>query len=259
MKKKILFPIVMTIALLLLFVQSASRTADAAGPEELKKYASRTVYTVQTGSFKHIEDAQNQFDSMVQGLSEKYLEYLRIEKIGKYHTVRTGIFEDKGSAATFLQAVKSRFPSAVIQKAYIKGNRIKKLYRGPSSVDKQKMEKKVVTASKPQKTAQRKYTKSIHQKEPVTYTIKTGRYVRYDEAEKEYESLVQGSSTRELAYSPYYLRIEKAGEQYSVRIGIFNDRVSAEGFRKAIISRFPRAVVIKDDIKEDRIIKLYTQ
>ena len=164
MKKKILFPIIMTMALLLLFFLSVNRTAHAEGLKQLQQYASRTMYSVQSGSFMHIEEAQKQFDSIVQGLPEKYLDYLRIEKIGKYYTVRTGIFEDRVSADTLLQTMKSRYPASVIRTAYIKEDRIKKMYRVPSSVDTHRIKKKALPDSKPQKPGLQKKEKAYSKK-----------------------------------------------------------------------------------------------
>jgi cell division protein FtsN len=215
------------------------------------------MYTVQTGSFMHIEEAQKQFESIVQGLPEKYLDYLRIEKIGKYYTVRTGIFENRVSADTFLQTMTSKYPASVIRKAYIKEDRIKKMYRIPSSVNTHKIKKKVIADPKPQKPVLQKNEKSVHQKESQMYTVQTGSFMHIEEAQKLYDAMVQGAITRDLAYNLSYLRIEKTGTYYSVRIGKFKNRVVADALLQALKTRYPDAVMLTDSIKDDRIIKLY--
>ncbi len=92
------------------------------------QYASQLIYTIQTGSMISITDAQKQFDSILQSLDKKDLNLLRIEKIGEYYPLRLGKFEDSVTAEKFLQAIKPQLPTAVILKAYIKNERIIKLY-----------------------------------------------------------------------------------------------------------------------------------
>ena len=92
------------------------------------KYASQTIYTIQIGSFIEIERAQKQFDFIAQGLDEKELDYLRIEKIGKFYTIRLGKYEDSLYAEKFLMTVKPHLPAAIVLNAYIKDKRIIRLY-----------------------------------------------------------------------------------------------------------------------------------
>ncbi|MHA1942446.1 MAG: PilZ domain-containing protein [Candidatus Hodarchaeales archaeon] len=91
------------------------------------RYEPRLVYTVQIHSQKSIEDAQKQFNSVLQSLEKKH-NLLRIEKVGKYYTVRLGKFENYTSAKKFLQEIKPRLSEAIILKAYIKNERIIQLY-----------------------------------------------------------------------------------------------------------------------------------
>jgi cell division protein FtsN len=70
--------------------------------------ASQRIYTIQTGSFIKIERAQKQFDLIVKGLNEKELDYLRIEKIGKFYGVRLGKFISIAEAKIKLESVKSQ-------------------------------------------------------------------------------------------------------------------------------------------------------
>jgi tetratricopeptide (TPR) repeat protein len=95
--------------------------------------------------------AQKQFKSIVQGLNEKNLDYLRIEKVGKFYTVRIGKFDDYDHAEKFLKTIKSQFSAALIRTAYIKDNRIIKLYKGSSSDDKHRAKEKSLLSPIPEK------------------------------------------------------------------------------------------------------------
>jgi hypothetical protein len=92
------------------------------------QFASRIIYTIQAGSLTKIVDAQKQFNSMLQSLNEKNLNLLRIEKVGEYYTVRLGKFENYIRAQKFLQKNQPQLLTAIILKAYIKNERIIKLY-----------------------------------------------------------------------------------------------------------------------------------
>ncbi|MHA2054785.1 MAG: tetratricopeptide repeat protein, partial [Candidatus Hodarchaeales archaeon] len=92
------------------------------------KHPSRTIYTIQTGSFIKFASAQNQFKSIIQNLDKKELDHLRIEKIGKFHAVRLGKFEKYDITEQFHQIIKPRLPAAVILKAYFLDDRIMRSY-----------------------------------------------------------------------------------------------------------------------------------
>ena len=92
-------------------------------------YADQLVYSIQAGSFHDLSDAQNKYDLMAQKSAEIDLESLRIEKIGKYFTVRIGKIEDYSAAKEFLAIVKSHIPEAMIMKAYMKNERIVKILK----------------------------------------------------------------------------------------------------------------------------------
>jgi tol-pal system protein YbgF len=103
----------------------------------LHTYASKsppTKYTIQAGSFTVIAHAHEQFDSITQQLNEKELDYLRIEKVGKFYSVRLGKFDDRVIAEKYLQAIKPHLSTAIILKAYIKDEKFIRLYTGLSSV-----------------------------------------------------------------------------------------------------------------------------
>jgi hypothetical protein len=100
------------------------------------QYTSGLVYTVQIASQKSIADAQNQFNSILRSHSEINLNLLRIEKVGKYYTVRIGKFDNYDSGNKFLEEIKPGISEAIILKAYIKNERIVKKYNVDVSEEK---------------------------------------------------------------------------------------------------------------------------
>ncbi len=90
--------------------------------------AYQTVFTIQTGSFIKIDQAQKQYNSLVQTLHENDLDYLRIEKVGKFYSDRIGKFKNYTAAEKFHQAINHQVTGSIILKAYIKDDRIIKLY-----------------------------------------------------------------------------------------------------------------------------------
>ncbi len=107
----------------------------------LDTYATSLIYTIQTGSFQIEEDAQEHFDSLVQGLDEKALSYLRIEKIKKFYALRLGKFENRVHAEKFLQENKEKLPEAIVLSAYYIEERILRKYKSTSLSKKPQIEK----------------------------------------------------------------------------------------------------------------------
>ena len=99
------------------------------------QYENRLIYTIQSGSFINIEHAQKQFKFIIQSLSGEELNYLRIEKVKDFYIVRFGKFEDYATAEKFLQALEPKLSKAIILNAYIKDDRIIKLYNESISSD----------------------------------------------------------------------------------------------------------------------------
>jgi hypothetical protein len=65
---------------------------------------------------------------MLQILNGKEFSFLRIEKIGKYYSVRLGRFDNYNNTKKFLQEIKSQLSEAVILKVHIKNERLVRLY-----------------------------------------------------------------------------------------------------------------------------------
>jgi hypothetical protein len=84
-----------------------------------RKHAPRTYYTIQTGSYIEAVNARNKFKSINKFLIDEMLDNLRIDKIGKYYSVRLGKFEDRSAAEKILQSNKHHLDEAIILKAYV--------------------------------------------------------------------------------------------------------------------------------------------
>jgi HEAT repeat protein len=107
-------------------IESANKLVENIKADD--QYVSRKNITIQAGSFTEIEHVQKRFDLMVDVLNEEELDLLRIEKVGKFYSVRLGNFENYAIAEKFLQEIKQRLPEAIILKANMKNERILKLY-----------------------------------------------------------------------------------------------------------------------------------
>jgi len=96
--------------------------------QPLEVHASELVYTIQISSSKEVEGARKEYDFLNDKLNQEDLNYLRLEKIGQYYSVRLGKFADSMDAEKIKQSLQGYHPSALIMKAYIKNERIIKLY-----------------------------------------------------------------------------------------------------------------------------------
>lgn len=90
-------------------------------------------YSIQLGSFKVKANAEKYFDTVENKLSgtltddspkEKILDFLRIEHIDPFYTIRTGKFTDRQNALLAVNNVRTLFPNAALINAYIKSERI---------------------------------------------------------------------------------------------------------------------------------------
>ncbi|HDZ62833.1 MAG TPA: hypothetical protein ENH40_06800, partial [Nitrospirae bacterium] len=88
--------------------------------------AVESFYTVQAGSHADMKAAEEQFNYLAQSLKGKDLEYLRLEKIGRYHSVRVGKFDTRAPAEALLARNRSHFETSAIMKAYYLEDRILK-------------------------------------------------------------------------------------------------------------------------------------
>ncbi len=85
------------------------------------------------------------------------------------------------------------------------------------------------------------------------YTIQTGSFTDEASAMKEFNSILQRLNKDELRY----LRVERIGEFYSVRLGRFEDINTAESFHRRISTRLQGSIIVKAYFIEERILKKY--
>jgi len=101
-----------------------SEIRDSLISDEKKEMEDHLFYTIQIGSFTALARARTEFASVIQKMSDTKPDYVRIEKVGEYNTVRIGKFEEYMPAESYLSQVKTHFESAFITHAYIRDNRI---------------------------------------------------------------------------------------------------------------------------------------
>ncbi len=95
---------------------------------EPKKIKEPEYYTIQVSSLKTIRGAERDFKKLSAQLSADKKEFLRIEKVQGYYTVRVGKFHGKEEGKGLLSAVTRTYPSARYFSAYILPVRIKKIF-----------------------------------------------------------------------------------------------------------------------------------
>jgi cell division protein FtsN len=86
------------------------------------------------------------------------------------------------------------------------------------------------------------------------YTIQTGSFINIERAQKQFDLIVKGLIEKELEY----LRIEKIGEFYCVRLGKFISNAEAKIKLESVKSRMPGCTIVKTRYLEERIEKIYT-
>jgi hypothetical protein len=97
------------------------------------EHADELTYTILIGNFIDIEQAQKQFISIIEEFYEREIDYLRIEKVEKYYSVRLGRFEDYKIAEKKLQEMSPLFSTAVILKESMIEESVIKLFRKSTS------------------------------------------------------------------------------------------------------------------------------
>jgi hypothetical protein len=88
----------------------------------------------------------------------------------------------------------------------------------------------------------------------LVYTVQAGSFDDLQSAKKLYDYITNDLTTKDLAY----LRIEKVGQYYAVRIGKFGERSHAEIFHEKIRLQLSTAIIMQAYIKEERMKKLHS-
>ena len=107
-------------------------------PQNVEKQQEKTTkspeiyYTVQIGNFLRLKQARQEYDALARVIDKKHLASLRIERVGKYFSVRVGKFGNYLQAKEFL--MKNRdILTGVILMGYLKKEQIVRMYEKPFS------------------------------------------------------------------------------------------------------------------------------
>jgi tetratricopeptide (TPR) repeat protein len=144
----------------------------------LISYSAQLFYTIQTASFTNMSEAEEKFNAIAKKLNEEERDHLRIEKIGKFYTVRLGKFDDYKTTSEFLNTIKAKISQATVMDAYIKEERIKKIFKRTVKAEKQPEKDEVTAIPEPDKTTPDITEEAVNHKKPVSLketmaTIKT--------------------------------------------------------------------------------------
>jgi DNA-binding beta-propeller fold protein YncE len=235
-------------------------------------------YTLQAGSYSVEAGARKAYQKLAADLEEAQRNYLRIEQIGSYYTVRVGKFEKRSGAKAFLGQTGEHLPGAVILQAFIKDERITRIYQPDSDkpfiqkqedVHTQPDPKDVLVKEHPQEITEPSAVSDESAAEPFSpsadsfkqateelpqfYTLQAGSYSIEAGAQKAYQKLAADLEEAQRAY----LRIEQIGSYYTVRVGKFEKRSGAEALLGQTGEHLPGAVILQAFIKDERITRIY--
>jgi hypothetical protein len=213
--------------------------------------ASKLIHTIQVGSFEDIERAKRHYHIVIDRLNKEALNNLRIEKIGQFYSIRLGNFVNPVNANDLLRTVKHFFPSTILMSAYIKDERIIKLYSHTNALNKVKKNDSTSSGgiSEIPKTLVPDEKKDAEDR--LSYTIQIGSFTSLDRARNEFAS----TKRKLFDTKPNHLRIEKVGEYNTVRIGKFTKYVRAEKYLSSVKTHFVSAFIIKAYIRDKRIVR----
>ncbi len=198
-------------------------------------------YTIQAGSYLVRSDADKLFSILTKELPPSFHDHLRIEFISSFYSVRVGKFKEQQEVDPLLSQVKKTVPTPMVMLAYIKKNRIVrksipiasktsgaaqswiKKFSTPlkktseTSTKKQPAPKpkivlKDATISKPsQPTIKIEDLES----DKLFFTVQMASYNNQKDALHYYNSLTKELPAKTLPF----LRVEKIGSYYTVRLG----------------------------------------
>ncbi len=81
------------------------------------------------------------------------------------------------------------------------------------------------------------------------YTIQTGSFLTFARAQKEFNFLMEELTLQDCSF----LRVERIGSFYTVRLGKFENYGSAENFIKTVAPHMPEAMILKSILMYDRL------
>lgn len=92
-------------------------------------------YTIQAGSYAGEQGALHLYQNLAEILPESQRSSLRVERVGSYYTVRVGKFANRDAAKGFFAQTEQYLPNAMILQAYIKQERILRVYQPVTEID----------------------------------------------------------------------------------------------------------------------------
>jgi cell division protein FtsN len=223
-------------------------------------------FTIQVGSYSGIRAAEKRYQDLASTLNDKEGDYLRIERVGSYYTVRLGRFDSREAAEDLLAQLQDVLPEAMVLQAFIKDERIARLYQYPASGLQIPVQEELPIEEHPEVVVLEQSSETFEvvkaTEEPLPsatfdtveyYTIQVGSYSGIGAAEKRYQDLAVKLNDKE----GDYLRIERVGSYYTVRLGRFDSREAAEDLLAQLQDILPGAMVLQAFIKEERILAIY--
>jgi tetratricopeptide (TPR) repeat protein len=199
----------------------------------LTSVAEDEYWSVQAGTYalSAIKFAGKQYDVLSKELSESSRAYLRIEKGTKYYIIRIGRIEDRAEAIALLREIKKLVPDAfVLRRGNMDGLMIVRQYEMP----------------KPKYKAPKPVLEEY-------YTLQIGTYEEKEKAKEEFDSLTRTLMEDKLSD----LRIEGAGDHFSVRLGRFENYSRARDFQRGEGDELAEAIIMKAFVRDEQIMALY--
>jgi hypothetical protein len=95
---------------------------------------------------------------------------------------------------------------------------------------------------------------NLYAEEAEFHTLQTGSFLELKDAQKQFEVIA-----KKLHEHDGFMRIEKIGKIYALRIGAFKDYSAADQFLQTHKTLLKRAIILKVRISEDRIIQRYPE
>jgi len=253
-------------------------------PGIINSLQGKEFFTLQAGSFSSRDLAGQQFDNLLQSNEKNKLIWLRIERIQGFYTVRVGKFQDKTDALNLRQLLKRQNSPTRLLQAYIKPERIIKIFtlgfgqekEGKEIAPGQQFSVKIIRPMPDQVKTEAgsrqivtKVIESRKHKVRIIGHLKDVETVETPLRGEEFFTLQMASFTDQklalLAYNRLVadfpkeqlpeLRIELVHGYYTVRIGKFTERSKAADFASAFKTKYPRLVVLQAYIINTRIVK----
>jgi tetratricopeptide (TPR) repeat protein len=156
----------------------------------LSAYSSEKFYTVAVSSFTKAAPAEEQFNVLAQKLRGTNQDHLRIEKIGRFYSVRVGKFSGHAAAKELLRKINRIFPKAIVVNALVTDERIVKMHTALSPFPAQTIKKKLI--SKPA-------SKSIKRRTAKKYNKKMVPEVSFNNVPEKAETPADKSGSKSVA------------------------------------------------------------